>query len=50
MRSTMGGSAMRIESITEGGLQVGMRVIVAGAHYVAEGESVQTVDEVQASP
>jgi multidrug efflux pump subunit AcrA (membrane-fusion protein) len=44
------GRLQRIEAVSEGGLQAGMKVIVAGAHYVADGESVRTVDEVQASP
>jgi multidrug efflux pump subunit AcrA (membrane-fusion protein) len=44
------GRLQRIESVNDGGLQTGMKVIVAGAHYVAEGESVRTVDEVKASP
>ena len=44
------GQLQRIEAVEEGGLQDEMKVIVAGAHYVAEGETVQTVDEVKAEP
>jgi multidrug efflux pump subunit AcrA (membrane-fusion protein) len=44
------GRLQRIEAVADGGLQAGMKVIVAGAHYVRDGESVRTVDEVQASP
>jgi len=44
------GRLQRIEAINEGDLQRGMKVIVAGAHYVAEGESVRAVNEVRASP
>jgi hypothetical protein len=44
------GQLQRIESVDEADLQVGMKVIVAGSHYVVEEESVRTIDEVQASP
>jgi multidrug efflux pump subunit AcrA (membrane-fusion protein) len=44
------GRLQRVEAVSDGGLQAGMKVIVAGAHYVADGESVRTIDEVQATP
>ena len=44
------GRLQRIEAIAQGDLEAGVKVIVAGAHYVVEGEKVQTVDEVKATP
>ncbi len=44
------GRLQRIEAANVGDLQPGTKVIVAGSHYVAEGESVRSVEEVQADP
>ena len=44
------GQIQRIEAAGEAQLQDGIRVIVEGAHYVAEGEVVRPVEEVSTTP
>jgi multidrug efflux pump subunit AcrA (membrane-fusion protein) len=44
------GPLQRIEPVTEGQLTEGMRLVVAGAHYIAEGERINPVEEVELTP
>jgi hypothetical protein len=44
------GQIQRIQAAAEGQLNQGAKVIVKGAHYVAEGEQVRTVEEIAANP
>ena len=44
------GRVRQIQPLGDGELQEGMKVIVGGAHYVANGESVRAIDEVKVSP